>query len=114
MISLEVLDEHAPIKTFKPKHQKSKVITPEIKDLMRERDNLQKLAHQTSNSRDWGSYEALKQEVKSKIKSSEIQSIRNEINMTKGNKTCIWKTVRHCLNPCGNSALFSGLYGGCH
>lgn len=99
---LDVLEKHAPVKTFKSKYRKSKVITPEIKDLMRERDRLQKCAHQTFNSRDWQCYRVLRREVKSKIKLSEIQLVKNEISENKSNKTSIWKTVRHCLNPCGN------------
>ena len=49
---LDVLERHAPLKTFTAKHQKSKVITAEIRDLMRERDNLLKRAHQSRNSLD--------------------------------------------------------------
>ncbi|CAB4011738.1 Hypothetical predicted protein, partial [Paramuricea clavata] len=99
----DVLEQHAPVKTFKSKYRKSKVITPEIRDLMRERDRLRKRAHQRSNPRDWERYRGLRQEVKSKIMLSEIQLVKDEISENKSNKTSIWKTVRHCLNPCGNS-----------
>ena len=102
---LDVLERHAPLKTFTAKHQKSKVITAEIRDLMRERDNLLKRAHQSRNSLDWECYKALRREVKKKIRLSETQLIRNEINENKNNKTSVWKTIRRCLNPCSNSAL---------
>ena len=35
---LDILDQHAPIKSFKAKHKKSRVVTAEIKELMLKRD----------------------------------------------------------------------------
>ena len=86
---LQVLEQHAPIKTFKSKYHKSKVITPEIRELMREHDRLQKRVHQTFNSYDWECYRSLRREVKLNIKLSEIQLVKDEISENKCNKTSI-------------------------
>ena len=86
---LQVLEQHAPIKTFKSKCHKSKGITLEIEELMRERDRLQKRAHQTFNSYDWECYRSLRREVKLKIKLSEIQLVKDEISENKGNHVVI-------------------------
>ena len=59
---LEVLDEHAPIKTFKIGHKSSPEITPEI---MREWDKKLKLARWTGRYGDWNIFRTLRQVVKS-------------------------------------------------
>ena len=100
---LEVLDQHAP-KTFKAIHKKSRVISPEIKTLMSQRDSLHKTARQTGQSSDWQAYRSIRQQVKAEIRSSETKIIREEIN-SNSSKSSIWKTVRRCLNPYGNSNL---------
>ena len=102
---LGVLDQHAPLRTFKVTHKKSKVITTDIKSLMQQRDDPHKLASQTCNPREWEAYRVLRRKVKSAIKASERQLIRNEISKSRDDKTSIWKTVRNCLNPGGRSIL---------
>ena len=59
---LEVLDEHAPIKTFKIGHESSPAITPEI---MRKWDKKLKLARWTGRYGDWNIFRTLRQVVKS-------------------------------------------------
>ena len=103
---LGVLEQHAPLKTFKVRHSKvSPVITPEIKLLMKQRDGLLKLARQTVNSCDWESYRVLHRDVKTKIRQAEREYVRSEITANKENKTSIWKTVRRCLNSSRNPRL---------
>ena len=112
---LEILDQHAPIKTFKDKHNKTRVITPEIKELMSKRDYLfrfilissfKKLARKTKHPSDWEAYRLLRQNVKSQIRLSEKELIGKEIASNRANKTSIWKSVRRCLNPYGSSDQF--------
>ena len=71
------------MRTFKFMHKKSKVITPDIKKLMQQRDDAHKLASQTSNPREWKAYTVLRRKVKSAIKSSETQLIRDEISKSR-------------------------------
>lgn len=103
---LEALDRHAPIKTLKIKHNKTWVITTEIRDLMCQRDSMLKIARQTKNNHDWEMYRSLRRQVKSAIKKSESQLVRSEINDHKANKTSIWKTIRRCLNTKENSVHY--------
>lgn len=102
---LGVLDQHAPLRTFKVIHKKSKVISPDIKKIMQQRDDAHELANQTSKLCKWEAFRVLRRKVKSAIKSSERQLIRNKISKSRDNKTSIWKTVRNCLNPGGRSIL---------
>ena len=110
---LGVLDQHAPLRTFKVIHKKSKVITPDIKTLMQQRDDAHKLASQTSNPREWEAYRVLRRKVKSAIKSSERQLIWNEISKSGDSKTSIWNSPKlpepwRTFYP----ALFTRLYWG--
>ena len=100
-----VLDAHASLRTFKTKHRKRHIVTAEIKALMLQRDSTQKLAHKTSHPSDWATFKTFRREVKMKIRQAETEAVRNDIVRNKANKASLWKTVRRCLNPYGNSCL---------
>jgi len=102
---LGVRDQHAPLRTFKVIHKKSKVIPPDIKKIMQQRDDAHELASQTSKPCEWEAFRVLRRKVKSAIKSSESQLIRNKISKSRDNKTSIWKTNRNRLNPGRRSIL---------
>lgn len=57
-----MLGDHAPIKTFKIRHESSPTITPEV---MRERDKKLKLARRTGRYGDWNIFRTLRQVVRS-------------------------------------------------
>ena len=59
---LEVLDEHAPLKTFKIRYKSSPAITPEV---IRERNKKLKLKRRTGRYGDWNIVRTLRQVVKS-------------------------------------------------
>ena len=40
-----------------------------------------------------------------KIRQAETEAVRSDIVRNKANKASLWKTVRHSLNPYGNSSL---------
>jgi len=54
---------------------------------------------------EWEAFRVLRRKVKSAIKSSESQLIRNKISKSRDNKTSIWKTNRNRLNPGRRSIL---------
>ena len=102
---LEILDQHAPWKTFKAKYRKSRVMSPEIKELVLQRNNQLKIARQTLHQSDWEEYRILRRKVKATIRETEIVFVRNEISSNKENKSSKWKTVRGCLNSSGRDSL---------
>ena len=102
---LDILDQHAPIKSFKAKHKKSHVIPAEIKELMLKRDESLKHARMTKHPSDWEAYRILRQQVKSNIRATESKYVREEITTNQSNKSSVWKIVRQCLNPYGSSNL---------
>lgn len=109
---LGVLDQHAPLRTFKVIHKKSLITFFDIrsyhswyKKIMQQPDDVHGLASQISKPCEWEAFRVLRRKVKSAIKSSERQLIQNKISKSRDNKTSIWKTVRNCLNPGGRSLL---------
>ena len=101
---LDILDQHAPIKSSKAKHKKSHVITGEIRELISKRVSL-KYACMTINPTDWEANGILRQKVKSNIRATEFKHVKEEIATNLSNKSSIWKFVRRCLKSHGSSNL---------
>ena len=64
ILFLDVLNDHAPIKTIKIKAKPNPFVTPEIKELMKTRDNWDKSVMQTNDKLHWNAYKFFRQEVK--------------------------------------------------
>lgn len=64
---LEVFNQHAPVKRVKIRSKPNPFITPEIRQLMRTRDQWCKLAKKTNNPLHWNGYRFSRQEVKREI-----------------------------------------------
>ncbi|CAB4011007.1 Hypothetical predicted protein, partial [Paramuricea clavata] len=65
----ETADKHAPIKTRRVKcTSKSPWITPELTELMRERDYHQKQAHKTNSEYHWQKFRELRNYINNQIK----------------------------------------------
>ena len=64
ILFLDVLNDHAPIKKIKIKAKPNPFVTPEIKELMKTRDNWDKSAMKTNDKLHWNAYKFFRQEVK--------------------------------------------------
>ena len=67
----DVLNEHAPIKTFKVRGRPNPCITPEIRELMKTRNYWQKVAKKTKDPLAWAAYKNFKHEVRREIRIAE-------------------------------------------
>ena len=94
---LDVLNEHAPIKRVKVKSKPNPFITPEIRQLMKTRDNCYKCARKIKDHLLWNAYKFFRQEVKREIRLAEKVHVRSELQNSNGNSNSIWKTINHCL-----------------
>ena len=86
---LDVLNEHAPIRRIKIKAKPNPFVTPEIKQLMKTRDNWHKSAMKTNDKLlklHWNAYKFFKQEVKREIRLAERIYVKSQIVNSKGNK----------------------------
>ena len=76
---LRILDRHAPVKTIKVRYRHSPFVNNEIKELMKKRDRLHRVARQTKNFCDWDSFRAVRNEVKKTLREAEKRYVQNEI-----------------------------------
>lgn len=94
---LEVLSQHAPVKRVKIRSKPNPFITPEIRQLMRTRDQWRKLAGKTNDPFHWNGYRFFRQEVKREIRVAEKVHVRTQILDSNGNPNSIWKIINRCL-----------------
>ena len=63
----DILDKHAPIKTFKIRGRPNPCVTENIRELMKTRDRWRKRAKETNDPEAWIEYKNLKHKVRSEI-----------------------------------------------
>ena len=68
----------------------------EIKELMKKRDRLHRVARQTKNICDWDSFRVARNEVKKTLRETEKRYVQNEIYKNK-EPNAMWKVIRRCV-----------------
>lgn len=92
-----ILDEHAPIKTFKVRGKPNPCVTDNIRALMKTRDDWRKEARKRNDPMAWTAYRNLRQEVKREIKIAEREFFTEQIQRNPGNTNNIWKAIRQII-----------------
>jgi hypothetical protein len=87
---LRILDRHVPVKTIKVRYRRSPFVNDEIKELMKKRDRLHRVARQTKNICDWDSFRVARNEVKKTLWEEEKRYVQNEIYKNK-EPNAMWK-----------------------
>ena len=77
---LSILEKHAPDKSMKIRYRRCPFLSREIKELMKNRDKLHKLARRTKMKTDWENYRVCRQAVKKALRESERKYVQNEIH----------------------------------
>ena len=85
------------MKRVKIKSGPNPFVTPEIRQLMRTRDNWHKRAIKTKDRLHWNTYRFFRQEVKREIRFAEMEHVRAELKNSNGNVNSIWKVLNRCL-----------------
>ena len=93
---LDVLNHHVLVTMVKIRSKPNPFITPEIRQLMRTRDQWRKLASKTKDPLHWNGYKFFRQEVKREIRIAEKAYVRAQILESKGNSNSIWKIIHRC------------------
>ena len=93
----DILDKHAPIKMMKTRGRPNPYVTEEIRELMRTRDNWKKIAKKSKDSYAWLQYKICCREVKREIRLAESEYVNQQIQNSKNNANCIWKSIRSCI-----------------
>ena len=90
----EILDRHAPVKTFKARCKPNPCVTNNIRGLMKTRDDLRKKAKKTNDPLSWTAYRYFRQEVKREIRIAEREFVAEQIQRNPNNTNNIWKAIR--------------------
>ena len=80
---LEVLNQDALIKTVKIKRRPCPFVDQEMKERMKNRNQLLKIAKQTRLSEDWGIYRVSRESVKARLRDSEREHAKTELKNCK-------------------------------
>ncbi len=77
---LDVLEKHASVKIVKIKNGRCPFFNTEIRELMKHRDSILKVARCTRLHSDWEKYQELRNIVKSKLRKAEREYVRMELD----------------------------------
>ena len=96
--NIAILDQMAPMKTVQIRTNYIPWLSQLTKDLMQERDRLQKLAVETKNQDDWRNYKNLRNRINNRLKSEEKDWQRSKIKDCGQDSKKLWKSIKDILN----------------
>ena len=94
----DILDVMAPMKTFQVRTNYSPWISKETVTMMKERDELQKLASETKSRDDWCKYKQARNRVNNRLKYEEKKGQKLRLDECGTNSAKTWKNVKCILN----------------
>ena len=94
----EILDEMAPMRTIQVRKNYSPWISKETLSMMKERDELQKLASETKSRDYWCKYKQVRNKVNNRLKHEEIKGQRLKLDECGSSSAQTWKNVKSILN----------------
>ena len=93
----DIYFDHAPLKRVKIKSRPNPVISAEIRQLMKTRDQWHRRAIKSNDRLQWNAYRFFRQEVKRELRIAEKAYVRSQLLQNKGNTNAIWKIINNCL-----------------
>ena len=100
-----ILDDHAPLKRVKIKSRPNPLISAEIRQLMKTRDQWYRRAIKSNDRLQWNAYRFFRQEVKRELRIAEKAYVRSQLLQNKENVNAIWKKINNCLPKKSKSRL---------
>ena len=102
-----VLDVHAPLKRRRISKKSTPWITPQVKQLTRERDQLKTRA--TNNSTLWPQYKVLRNKVTYELRNCVQQYYHTIIEENSSDPKEMWRTINKVLNEDAPSTSFTAV-----
>ena len=93
-----ILDTMAPIRTIQVRKRFAPWLSQVTLDLMKERDQLQKLAAQTRNRDDWQKFKCTRNKVNNRLKYEERNWQKVQLDECGSDSKKVWKNVKGILN----------------
>ena len=106
---LAVANLHAPVKKKRVRNSKAPWLTPEIKQLMWERDKIKRIATVTNDQLKWAEYRRLKNRVNHSIKASKRDYYHSYFEDNVGKAKATWNGINTLLSRKKNFAQASKL-----
>ena len=83
----DILEQHAPVKSFKIRGKQNPCVTDNIRGLMKIRDKCHKEAKKTNDPLAWRTYKFFRQEVKREIRIAEGDFVAEQSSLSRYRKT---------------------------
>ena len=93
-----ILDTMAPMKSIQVRTKYSPWISKQTLGLMKERNNLQRIASETRNRDDWVKYKSLRNKINNRLKYEERSWQKFKLQECEGSPSKSWKNVKSILN----------------
>ena len=106
---MAVLDKHASIQQIRKRVYSYPWITPDVKQLISDRDKKKRKAIFTKESVDWDAYKTSRNRVNIAIRHAKAEYYRNKIAQQNKNPKAAWKTINDLLGRCPSDTSFSEL-----
>ena len=94
----KILDELAPIKTIQIRTRYAPWLTKETKALIKERNNVQKLAAESGDPDDWRMFKNMRNNVTKVMRQEKKAWEQARLNHQENNPTILWKSIKSWLN----------------
>ena len=94
----QILDTMAPVRTVQIRSHYADWLSPETKQLMKERDSAQKIAASTGNSDDWRAFKNKRNSVTAKMRQEKKGWEQMRLSHTENNPRTLWKNMKSWLN----------------
>ena len=83
----DILEQHAPVKSFKIRGKPNPCVTDNIRGLMKTRDKWHKKAKKTNGPLAWRTYKFFRQEVKREVRIAEREFVAEQSSPSRYRKT---------------------------
>ena len=93
-----ILDTMAPMRTIQVRKKFAPWLSQATLDLMKERDQLQKLAAETGSREDWKKFKCLRNQINNRLKFEEQKWQKFKLDECGTNSKLVWKNVKGILN----------------
>ena len=102
----------APVKTFQVRSNFSPWLSETTKELMKERNNYQRIASETKKPEDWLKYKLLRNKINNRLKSEKINWQKYKLENCDNDSAKLWKNVLGWLNWTSSGAPSQLLHDG--
>jgi len=105
MLFDSVVNQHCPIKTFRPRKRPCPWYSEEIDNLKIIRDQYHNRAILTNSTADWQRYKKCKNNITSLIRDAKASYFKDNIEQNQGNSKRMWNILKKLLPKCKSSGI---------